>query len=89
MDAKNVVLYCKAALPSLEDKKQAWKEITENSLDLSDSQVREIMSGFAINRQNEESMPFLNEHYFKDAVSFSKKNPRLSDKFLKEFLPDK
>jgi hypothetical protein len=35
MDAIEDVLYCKAALPSLEDKMKAWKEIVENPDDLS------------------------------------------------------
>lgn len=37
VEAANCVLFCKAALPSLEDKKQAWTEIIKNSAELSKS----------------------------------------------------
>ena len=80
-------LYCKAAIPDIEDKKEVWKEIIENPAGLTIDQRDTMIRGFVSPGQESITNSFLNEQFFSQAVVIAKNDWELVDIYFERLMP--
>lgn len=81
-------IFCKAALPDADEKKQAWKEFTDISSKMQVKQLEEIMYAFFQNGQDKLTRSFTEKDYFEQAYQVFKHKPyKVFKTFFKVMMP--